>query len=332
VPEIADYHQPKDDHEVVQLDGRSIGVRVRRGTVRTQRVPVILLHGATLASELFCAGPASWMRAVGDLGYPVYAPDMPGYGDSTFATSSTFDSSAKTLRATDLVTMIGELISWVCHREQSDGVTLVGASWGSITAGIYASATRSAKLEGLVLYAPFYGVLNPYGLLWLSTQGLEFLPEAHATAFREFSFADFEKRWMGETLHLTRKPLVEEEVRAAIDRSLASRTDAVKCVSKPGTVCVPNGCLYDLYETFSGRKPYDATKISCNTLLLSGAEDQLSTAEDRAALLRDLGDSASSVVVSPGGHFALLEKHRLFLTGALQSFLRSCEVERAENA
>lgn len=317
--------------QVVNIQGRALYVRSAAPKGTKSGVPVVMLHGATLASELFDAGPASWLEHFANLGHPVYAIDLPGYGRSEpIEEDPEVPLELSRTRAADMQPYVGAFVDWVRERTSSDGVILFGASWGSVVAGVFAATTGRQALHGLVLYAPFYGARNRHGLDWLSSLGHR---GGTGARWRSFDLASFEERWMEEARRSSGEDLVERAVLDAIagDVALGTRSSDEDPDAATATR-VANGCLIDLYDTFSGRPAYDVSRIDCEILLLAGADDPLSLAEDRRAIMAGARRDVTNVVVSPGTHFALIERNRAILMRSAADFAARLSIKGALHA
>jgi pimeloyl-ACP methyl ester carboxylesterase len=87
---------------------------------------------------------------------------------------------------------------------------------------------------------------------------------------------------------------------------------------------VPNGTLHELFEVFSERPIYDPAAIASPTLLIRGACDLTSTAEDMAKLEAKIVNApVSSITLPDAGHFMQAEHAASHLQHCLLDFLRS---------
>src|SRR5512138_819210 len=154
----------KDDY---QIDGADPGVRLfvrqkmEAGNTRfTDDNIVVFVHGATGPSTCdFDLGFkdyswADWMIAHG---YVVYLFDKRNYGYSSREKAMDAPSAAnKPLSRSYLVIRdIGTVVDHIRQKHKVSKVTLIGWSWGAMTAGYYTSL-QSEKVRKLVLYAPAY--------------------------------------------------------------------------------------------------------------------------------------------------------------------------------
>lgn len=123
--------------------------------------PVVLLHGF----------PEHWktwvpqMHALGAAGYRVYAPDLPGYGDTDEPTS--YDARA-------VAAQISELLEGI----STEGVHLIGHDWGGMI-GHYVASEHPASVRSFVAAssphpAAFMGVFRDPSQLLRSSYVLLF--------------------------------------------------------------------------------------------------------------------------------------------------------------
>lgn len=147
------------------LEGVDPGVRIfvrqkmESGNTRfTDDNIVVFIHGATAPSTCdFDLGFkdyswADWMIA---RGYVTYMFDKRNYGFSSRekAMDEPPASNKPVSRSYLVIRDIGAVVDHIRQKHKVNKVTLIGWSWGAMTAGYYTSL-HSEKVRKLVLYAP----------------------------------------------------------------------------------------------------------------------------------------------------------------------------------
>ena len=288
--------------------------------------PVLFVHGAILASYFFDVAleEYSWMEHIARKGCPVFALDIRGYGasdkppamDDAPGNSPPIAGSAEALQDIDDAV---EFIRGVAGCEQID---LVGASWGSLTCGIYASGPGGEKIHKLVLVTPVFATRNED---WLDRLADPVNPKQlnpDLGAYRWVTEDDIRLSWDAQ-IPVTDKTewRAEQCFRAIIDEAL--KWDLESSSRSPAAFQSPNGTWVDLFEVFSGRPLYEPEKIEVPTLLIRGAEDPTATDPDARALFERLGAQIKRyVVIGHGTHFLAAEKNRWQLFSETWNFLK----------
>src|SRR5260370_10944971 len=105
-------------------------------------------------------------------GYVVYMFDKRNYGFSTREKAMDEPAAANrpVSRSFLVIRDIGVVVDHIRSKERVQRVTLIGWSWGAMTAGYYASL-HSEKVKKLVLYAPLYD--NPLHTNLGASSGLQ---------------------------------------------------------------------------------------------------------------------------------------------------------------
>jgi pimeloyl-ACP methyl ester carboxylesterase len=285
--------------------------------------PVLLVHGATFGSALFDLPLAGYslMQELAGNGRFVYAVDIRGYGASNGNGVMNAPPTAHPpfSRARHAVEDIGVAVSEVRRRQNVQAIDLVGFSWGTITAGWYASE-HAADVRRLVLYAPLFAEKN---LMWLDRIGDpadRSRLAGHFGAYRLITMADVIARWdsdaPGDPRDIREDGVVESLFEAAV------RLDALAGSYHPPAFRCPNGAFADLIEVFNGRPLYDPATIAAPVLLVRGERDTTSTASDMRRLETAIGSAEKACLEIPGGsHFFCIEKNHMSLYRAITAYL-----------
>ena len=324
----------KNDYHI---DGVDPGVRLfvrqkmEEGTTRfTDDNIVLFVHGATAPSVCdFDLGfkDYSWADWMISKGYVVYLFDKRNYGYSSREKAMDEPAAAnKPVSRSHLVIRdLGTVVDHIRKKHGVNKVTLIGWSWGAMTAG-YFSSLQSEKVKKLVMYAPAYGFalhtnLGPGSGLQNKRKPYEF--NYGLGAYRLGSFAANTGRWDGEIPVPDKLQYREAGVAEAFwDECMAS--DPTSKTRNPPSLRAPNGVLEDTFMQATGRRIWNASSIYAPTLVIAGEYDTWSFPEDREGLMRDLthAPAKKSVLIKNATHFVLFEKPRFEFFNEILNFLK----------
>ena len=303
--------------------GIEIFVRNKRPANMTAFRPertVIYVHGATYpastAFDLKLDG-LSWMDYIASRGYDVYLLDLRGYGKSTRPKEMGEDAknNPPLVRTDTAVKDIGTVVDFVLKRRNIARANLIGWSWGTITMAAY-TTQNPGKVERLVLYAP--GWIRQTPSLAGPQPGAGPLG-AYRTASREQAM----QRWMTGVPEDKKATLIPAGwFDAWADATWATDPDGAK--QNPPVIRAPNGVLADNNDYWAAGKPmYDPAKITVPTLLVQAEWDRDLPPYMAQTLFPLLVNSPAKryVMLAEGTHTIIMEKNRLKLFEAVQSFL-----------
>ena len=320
-----------------QLDGIDPGVKlfVRQKTAQgntrfTDDNIVVFVHGATAPSVCdFDLGfkDYSWADWMVDKGYVVYLFDKRNYGYSS--REKAMDEPAANNRPVSrsylVIRDIGAVVDHIRKKHGVGKVTLIGWSWGAMTAGYYASL-NSEKVRKLVMYAPAYAYAQHTNLG--AGSGLQNKREPAnfnyaLGAYRLASLAANTARWDGEIPVADKSQYREPGVAEAFWAECMA-SDPTSNTRTPPSLRAPNGVLEDTFMQATGRRIWNASSIYVPTLVIAGEFDTWSFPEDREGLMRDLTNAPSkrSVLIKDATHFVLFEKQRMLFFGEVLKFLQ----------
>ncbi|HKB40068.1 MAG TPA: alpha/beta fold hydrolase [Gemmataceae bacterium] len=320
-----------------QIDGADPGIRLfvrqkmEQGNTRfTDDNVVLFVHGATAPSVCdFDLGfkDYSWADWLVARGYVVYLFDKRNYGYSSRekAMDAPASENKPVSRSYEAIRDIGAVVDHIRQKHKVSKVTLIGWSWGAMTAGYYTSL-HSEKVRKLVMYAPAYNFplhtnLGPGSGLQNKRTPYEF--NYGLGAYRLASTAANTARWDGEIPVPDKTQYREPGVAEAFwEECMAS--DPTSKSRNPPSLRAPNGVLEDTFMQATGRPIWNASSIYVPVLVIAGEYDTWSYPEDRAGLMRDLTHAPSkrSVLIKDGTHFVLFEKQRLEFFGEVLKFLQ----------
>jgi pimeloyl-ACP methyl ester carboxylesterase len=324
----------KQDYQIDSTDpGIKLFVRQKmaEGAKTTEDNVVLFVHGATFPStpdfdlEFKDYSWADWMV---NHGYVVFMFDKRNYGFSTREKAMDEPASAnKPLSRSYLVIRdVGAVVDHIRSKLHVQKVTIIGWSWGAMTAGYYTSL-HSEKVKKLVLYAPLYE--NPLHTNLGAGSGLQNkrVPwEFNAGGMGAYRLGTAEantKRWDGEIPVQDKTQYRDQDVVDAFNNA-ALATDPTSNTRNPPSLRAPNGVLEDSYYQATGRRIWNAASISVPTLVIAGEDDTWSYPLDREGLMRDLTNAPEKkhVTIPHATHFVLFEKQRFRFFEEILGFLK----------
>src|SRR6266851_3308477 len=292
------------DYHVDAVDpGIKLFVREKmaEGAKATEDNVVLFVHGATFPSTPdfdLQFKDYSWADWMVNHEYVVYLFDKRNYGFSTREKAMDEPPAANkpVSRSYLVVRDIGAVVDHIRAKNKVARVTLIGWSWGAMTAGYYTSLWPE-KVRKLVLYAPLYE--NPLHTNLGAGTGLqnkrvpwEF--NSSNGAYRLGTAEANQKRWDGEIPVQDKTQYRDQDV------------------------------LEDSFYQATGRRMWNAANITVPTLVIAGEDDTWSFPQDREGLLRDLTNAPGKkhVTLPRATHFVLFEKQRFRFFEEIASFLK----------
>jgi pimeloyl-ACP methyl ester carboxylesterase len=290
---------------------------------------VLFVHGATFPSTPdfdLQFKDYSWADYMVNHGYVVYMFDKRNYGGSTREKAMDEPPAAhRPLSRSYLVVRdLGAVVDYIRRKHHVNKVTLIGWSWGAMTAGYYTSL-YSEKVNKLVFYAQLYSYAKHTNLGAGSNSQDKRNPSNFNYGLGAYRFGSGEanqKRWDGEIPVEDKTQYREQEVVDAFNRA-ALATDPTSGTRNPPSLRAPNGVLEDSFYQATGRPLWNAANILVPTLVIAGEDDTWSFPEDREGLMRDLTNAPSkkSVLIPHATHFVLFEKQRFVFFQEILDFL-----------
>lgn len=282
---------------------------------KTDLVPILLIHGAGVGSEVFDQ-PKPGYSLVEDLvaaGHPTYYVDVRGFGGSTkpAAMDQPPEASAPLVTSDEAVRDIAAAITWIASRGHPK-VALVGWATGGHWAGMYA-AKHPEHVAKLVMLNALYGVEAPWPMRdkLQKLDGYSLRDEASLLRTWDSSIPVADKtQW--------RDPQVAQ---LYVDAALA--TDVTASTRTPPSIRVPSGPLQDAVTLSTGHKLWEASAVQAPTLVIRSELDFWSRPEDVAALQREL-PHAEVLTLPKATHLVFVDRPehgRTMFVDALVKFL-----------
>lgn len=302
-----------------------LALRERRPGGRTspQPTPLLLVHGATIASVLW-DNPLtgwSWMDRLAADGFHVFALDLRGYGRSSRPAcfADPLQPAAPYATAAECVGDVLDAMDFIRRFTARDRIDLLGGSWGSVICGKLAAERPDAGIRRLVLYAPLYSEPDARPV-WLASG--DTTDGSLIGAYRDVLVSDLKARWDAEIPVCDKASWRPDGVFEALADSCLAEDTCHPWASRE-SFRVPAGTIADLAAIFRGRPHYACQDVTVPSLLLRGNADPVSTHADASRLFETLGATAKQyTIVGNAAHFmvgerALPQVHRL-VAGFLQ--------------
>lgn len=277
---------------------------------------LLFVHGATYPSsvtfDLGFHGQPSWMDDLAQVGFDVYAVDLPGYGLSPLLPEMSHppEDGSPLLVTREAVADIGTVVEEILAARNLECLCLVGWSWGATIAASYASL-HPANVAKLVLHAPQWLRDAPHPI------------SGRLGAYREVTSTSGLERWLGAIPVAERDNIVPRDWQNAW---ISASFTAHSIEGNEPVIKAPNGVLKDSAAYWASERPlYDPDGITAPTLIIVGEWDRdtpLSMATTLFGKLSRVSDKRL-VCVGQGSHMLMLEAHRSTLFDETRLFLAS---------
>jgi pimeloyl-ACP methyl ester carboxylesterase len=320
----------------VMIDGADAGVKLfvrskmAEGAKPAADNVVLFVHGATFPStpdfdlEFQDYSWADWMV---NHGYVVYMFDKRNYGFSSRekAMDQPAAENKPVTRSYLAIRDIGSVVDYIRAKHKIPRVSLIGWSWGAMTAGYYTSL-HSENVHKLVMYAPLYNFAEHTNLGAGSNNQNKRRPSDFNEAlgaYRLGTAAANQARWDGE-IPVADKSQYRDQAVVDAFAAAALATDPTSNSRNPPSLRAPNGVLEDSFMQATGRPLWNASSIGVPTLVIAGEFDTWSYPQDREGLMRDLTRAPvkKSILVKNATHFMLFEKARFEFFEDVHAFLK----------
>ena len=295
-------------------------------------VPLVLLHGARVPGSASFDLPVAGGSLAADLamaGHDVYVMDARGYGGSTRPPEMSRPPATGSIlgRSPEVVSDIGAVVNWITTQRGGRRPVLLGWATGGHWVGYYASL-HSPRIAGIVMLNALYGGTPSHPTLGYGSD-LEdkTTPGAFASSYGNYRLSAaasllgaWDRSIPAEDKSTWRDPEVANAYVAA-----AMASDSTSNSRTPASFRAPSGAMEDSFYLATGRQLWDASFITCPTLVIRGEADFWSRPADLEMLGRHLVHARARLVTIPDAtHFVHLdrpERGRARLLEELQAFL-----------
>ena len=296
-----------EDFFVKSTDGVQVFVREFQTGAQEQisEYPLVLIHGGgpgAIASFDLDVPNGSFAKDLAKKGIKVYLMNIRGWEKSTLPTYNLSDSTIVVGNYEEATQDIGSVIEFIREKDKVEKVSLFGWATGGHWGGSYA-AQNSHKLAGFISLNSLYGTDAPWELKHF------FWQESDSTKFNKTGFfrtSDKEglvRKWTStipiENKQNWRDSLIME----------AYRSTAVSFGEDKTTMKVPGGYREESFYMSNGRKYWDASSITCPTLILRTDLDFWSRPQDLVAIEKDLKSTERKRIKTiKGTHYVFLDR------------------------
>jgi pimeloyl-ACP methyl ester carboxylesterase len=271
VPGVAAQENAKIVSQDYQIDAVDPGIKL---FVRTKMAEgnktfndgniVVFIHGATYPSTPdfdLQYKDYSWADWMVRHGYVVYMFDIRNYGFSTRekAMDQPPTENRPLSRSYLAIRDIGTVVDHIRSKHHIDKVTLIGWSWGAMTAGYYPSL-HSEKVNKLVMFAPLYNF--PVHPLWGAGSNFQNKRQPYDINYSVGAYRlAANQAWWDSQIPVQDKSQYREQ--AVVDAFNAANlaTDPTSGSRNPPSHRAPNGVLEDNFMQATGRPLWNASSI-----------------------------------------------------------------------
>jgi alpha-beta hydrolase superfamily lysophospholipase len=301
-----------------QVGGYRLHVHERLAAAPCEKSPVLLLHGYGVPTSMaFDVPGASLMEHLARTGRSNFAIDLPGFGRSERpAEMGVAPAGSPVIRAADILKDVTRAVKYVQSVCKGSKVDIVAWSWGGVVAGMWAS-TQPAGIGRLVLIDSMYSTHVPSITKLFADPSDPNHINPKLPSYSVVPVKAIVDQWNGmlDTTGLSYDRLRDAEILQKVsDIFLDSDPDR----PSPGTVRRPLGPIVDLFEIFSGRPIYDASKITAPTFIVRGEADNFSD-----SFISRLSKSCGrrELIIGDGTHYMIFERSRNQVYTAIDEFL-----------
>ncbi len=267
--------------------------------------PLLLIHGGGpggVASFDLDVNNGSFAKELTKRGLKVYLMNVRGWEKSTLPSYDFSDSSTVVGSYLEATEDIHSAITFICEKEKLTKVSIFGWATGGHWAGNYA-AKYSDKLANFISLNALYGVKAPWELRKFFQQASDTTKFNKTGFFRTSNKEGLVRKWTATI------PVAEKDSWRDALVMEAYRSTAVSFGEDSTVMTVPGGYREESFYMSLGKKYWDASTITCPTLVLRSDLDFWSRPEDLQGIDKDLVNcSRKKVKQIKGTHYVFLDK------------------------
>ncbi|AQZ51470.1 alpha/beta hydrolase [Martelella mediterranea] len=326
----------RKDFHVKTVDGYSVAIREVRSD-RTDRVPMILLHGTRIPGLSEFDLPVEHGSLAADLaakGHVVYILDARGFGRSERPAAMDeppVPGADPLVRTIEITRDVDAAVDHLRAATGNDKVGLFGWGVGGTCCGMYA-ALWPEKISHIVLYTVIYGGAGDQpsfqiGSIWDDPDNPGHFNQKRFGNYTFNSLEVLDRHW-NEQIPIADKDSWRDPAMFEAFRQALIDGDPTAMDRDPPSYRSPNGMLEDLYRMgCNAQKLFHASQIYCKVMIVKPEFDTLCTPADLEALVADLEHAEAVDVWAEKNttHYVLLdrpERGRDDLLARMDAFLR----------
>ena len=319
------------DHFIQSTHDDAIVLRLRESspnrTFPPQTCPyaILCIHGAVTPSIVFDVekNNMSWLNFFARQGIPSFALDLRGYGRSSKPKGMSAPIEISPFDCDHEVALldIHDAITFIQRQTNIQKIVLVGLSWGSLLAGMYASQHQEC-IHSLVLLGAVYCYKNPLWAPWMDPRNPTTL-HSSLTGYRILYKEMLRVMWYFEIPEMQRDAWQDEAILQDIESEMLYSDQVWSQEHALESMRVPNGVLKDVAKIYGGHEFYKPEDIIVPTLILRGDHDQSSHPKDMEGLFSRLATACKYYyTIGNASHYALIERKAPFMMELVSHFLR----------
>lgn len=267
-----------------------------------QKQPILLIHGATIASELWVNDykQYSWCHRLASLGYHVFTCDLLGFGSSKADIDLLRISDT---RASEISKHSIKLINHILHTTSHGKISVVACSWGTVVL-TKVLTENTHNISKAVFYAPISYDCKAANYWKTKYESIPINDNGEKLGYVFVDTNSFISRWDEEI------PVIDKSAWRN-NKALMSIINNTMLNSKTlnSSFLVPTGPLADLADIFSNTNIHCPEKITIPSLVIRASHDLTSTEKSSREFYDSIQSSEKTYVgIKDGTHFALLEK------------------------
>lgn len=286
-------------------------------TPRPRRA-VLYVHGATFPSALSIAhrfDGKSWRDTLGEAGFDVWALDFYGFGHSDRypEMDQPAADSPPLCVADDAARQLEAALRFILAHQDLDRLSLISHSWGSMPAGLLASA-HPELIDRLVLFAP---------IAQRGPRRYEAPPKF--PAWRIVTLEDQWSRFVEDVP--AHEPPVLSRLHFAEWGERYLNSDPESRSRDPAGVKTPLGPFSEIIKAWHGRLAYDPSQVRSPVAIIRGEWDGLMLDDDARWLFNAFSNAPikRDIKIGRGTHLMHLEAMRPALWRESIDFLRGAD-------
>jgi len=266
-----------------------------------QKQPILLIHGATIASELWVNDykQYSWCHRLASLGYHVFTCDLLGFGMSKADISLLKITDT---RATEMSKHAVKLIDHILHTTSHDKLSAIACSWGTVILTEILTK-KNHNISKAVFYAPISYDSNAANYWLKKYESIPINDIGEKSGYVSVDANNFIARWDEEIPAEDKSTWRNDKVLMSIINNTIFNS-----ATKNSSFLVPSGPLADLADIFSNKIIHHPKRIKIPSLVLRASHDLTSTEKSSRDFFNSIQSSEKTYFeIKNGTHFALLE-------------------------